>query len=337
MKKISVGIVGVGHLGEAHLKKYLSMPEAELAGFWDIDEEVRRTVQKKYGIPACESLDKLLERVEAVSVVVPTSEHAEVAAAAAERCVHIFVEKPIAASLSEADRIIEAAHKNRLKLQVGHIERFNSAFRSLFGGELPSGGRGSQIEQVNPRFIESHRLASFSSRGMDVSVILDLMIHDIDLILRLMRSPIEKIDTSGVGVISDSFDIVNARLRFEDGAAANVTASRISQKKMRKMRLFQKDSYISMDFVTGETEIFRMADLREDFGNTGMMPVLTLDHKDVTKKIGYKKFPDDGKDALELELRSFLDSIHNDTDPPVTGEQARQTLEIALQIAENTS
>jgi len=342
MIPLPVGIVGVGHLGEAHLRKYFAIPEAELAGFWDIDEQVRNTIRKKYSVKAFDSLESLLEMVKAVSIVVPTSEHASVAISAAEKGVHLFVEKPIAQNLAGADKIINAARKNNVKLHVGHIERFNAAFRSLLAGAFPLSGTGDQNEQINPKFIESHRLAPFNPRGLDVSVIHDLMIHDIDLILRLIRSPIERIDASGVGVISDMPDIVNARLTFANGAVANITASRISQKKMRKMRLFQKDSYISMDFVTGETEIYSIADRTNGFSKettpwqNGIIPVMNFNYGDIIKSVGYKKIPNDGKDALELELRSFLHAITTDTEPTVTGEEAKNALEVALEVVEKT-
>ena len=342
MNLLPVGIVGVGHLGEAHLRKYRDIPEAELVGFWDIDEQVRVTIRKKYSVKAFDSLESLLDSVQAVSVVVPTSDHASIAIAATEKGVHIFVEKPIAPNLADAGKIIDAACKNNIKLQVGHIERFNAAFRSLPAGAFPLSGTGVPHEELNPKFIESHRLASFNPRGLDVSVIHDLMIHDIDLILRLIPSPVNRIDASGVGVISDMPDIVNARLTFANGAVANITASRISQKKMRKMRLFQKDSYISMDFVTGETEIFTITDRTNGFSKEsapwrdGIIPVMNLNYGDVNKSVGYKKIPNDGKDALELELRSFLHAITTDTTPHVTGEEARRALEVALQIVKKT-
>ena len=327
MGDLKVGIVGVGHLGEMHLKKLLSIPEAEFVGFWDIDKNVRAEKSQTYNVHAFDSLDLLLDAVDAVSIVVPTSVHAVVAVAAAERGVHIFVEKPIAPNIKEADTIIEAAGKNNVKLQVGYIERFNAAFRNL------------KKDLVNPRFIESHRLASFNPRGLDVSVVLDLMIHDLDIILSLMKSPLRQVDTSGVAVVStnpDSFDIVNSRLTFEDGAVANVTASRISQTKMRKMRLFQQDSYISMDFLTGEAELFRMLDPDTQDNENGMLPVMSINHEDFNKNVGYKKIANDGRDSLELELRSFLESVKNDNEPPVTGEQARAVLATALDIATKT-
>ncbi|MFC1556396.1 Gfo/Idh/MocA family protein [candidate division KSB1 bacterium] len=325
MKKVAVGIVGVGHLGLAHAKKYSAIEEAELVGFWDTDPLVRENMETELEMKSAGSLDELLEKVEAVSIVVPTTGHTSIALAAAEKGVHLFVEKPIASTLKEADDIINAAARHGVKLQVGHIERFNPAFRLL------------QDEVVDPRFIESHRLAAFNPRGLDVSVVLDLMIHDIDVILKLTGSPVSRIDASGVGIVSENFDIVNARLTFENGAVANITASRISQKKMRKMRLFQKDGYISMDFISGETEIFSIEDAGTHFADTDIMPILDLSHQDIHKIVGYRKIRNDGRDSLELELRSFIDAIQNNTAPPVTGEEARTALAVALEIIDKTT
>jgi predicted dehydrogenase len=323
MARLPVGVVGVGHLGEAHLKKYKILPDVQLVGFWDVNPLVREEMWKRHSVPAYTSLEELLDRVGAVSVVVPTSEHASVAIEAAERGVHIFVEKPIAPTIADADKIINAAEKNGVTLQVGHIERFNPAFRSL---------HSYQPHGLQPQFIESHRLSQFNPRGLDVSVVLDLMIHDIDLIHQLIPVTIARVEASGVCVISDSADIVNTRLVFENGAVANVTASRISQKKMRKMRLFQKEAYISMDFALGETELFKMGDLCGGFDVQDMMKMATLEYGEVSKHIGYKKVLNDGQDALELELESFICSISSRTVPVVTGSEARKALKTALDI-----
>ncbi len=323
--KIKVGVIGVGHLGELHLKKYQSIPEAELTGFFDVNEDINKSISDDYGIRSCSSVDELLNQVDAVSIVVPTTGHRDAAVIAAEKGIHIFVEKPIASSLEEADDIINAAIRGNVKLQVGHIERFNPAFRNL------------RHELINPKFIEAHRLASFNPRGLDVPVILDLMIHDIDIILRLMDSEINSIDASGVGVVGETADIVNARINFENGAVANVTASRISQKKMRKMRIFQKDSYISLDFVDGESEIFRMSEEDGKFQQPEFFPVMDLSHNDKKRIVGFRKVKNDGKDSIELELSTFLQSIINNTPTAVTGEEARDALNIALQIVEKSA
>ncbi|MFC1513397.1 Gfo/Idh/MocA family protein [candidate division KSB1 bacterium] len=327
MSKLRTGIVGVGHLGEFHLQKLLKIEEVELAGFWEIDENRRSEISGKYNVKAFDSLVDLTNDIESVIIVAPTSFHRELAVECAEKGLHVFVEKPLAVTVSEADEIIETADKNNVKLQVGHIERFNSSYRSLI----------SEFSyDLDPRFIESHRLASFNPRGLDVSVIHDLMIHDIDIILNLMKGKLEKIEANGVGVISDSFDIVNARLIFDDGAAANVTASRISQKTMRKMRIFQRDNYISLDFVKGETEIFRIAGASENLIKSGLMPVSDLENDGVKQSLGFKKISSDGKDSIEIELREFFRSIRENSTPPVTGLQARNALEVASKIAEKT-
>ncbi|MFC1492424.1 Gfo/Idh/MocA family protein [candidate division KSB1 bacterium] len=322
MNSVKVGVIGVGHLGELHLKKYINIPEAELTGFFDVNEDTNKRISDAYGIKAFRSIEELLNNVEAVSIVVPTTGHRDAAVKAAEKGIPVFVEKPIASTLAEADDIIKAANSNKVKLQVGHIERFNPAYRNL------------RHELINPKFIEAHRLASFNPRGLDVPVILDLMIHDIDIILKLVQSEIKEIDASGVGVVGDTADIVNARINFENGAVANVTASRISQKKMRKMRIFQKDSYISMDFVEGEAEVFRMSDGDGKFQQPELLPVMDLSHNEIKRVVGFRRIGNDGKDSIELELSSFVQSVINDTPPAVTGEEARKALEVALQIVE---
>ncbi len=324
MSTIKVGVIGVGHLGTAHVKKYQIIEDADLVGFWDTDENVRQMTASGLGCDPAESLDDLLDRADAVSVVVPTTEHLDVCRLAAEKSIHVMVEKPIAASLEEADEIIDLCEKAGTVLQVGHIERFNSAFRNL------------KKDLLDPMFIESHRLAQFNSRGLDVSVILDLMIHDIDLILSFVKSDVTKIDTSGVGVISDNYDIVNARLTFDNGAVANVTASRISQKMMRKMRIFQKNSYISLDFAKGESEIYKLADKGEHFHDETIFPVMQLHHHELEKTVGFKKVVNDEQDSLELELRSFIHSVQNNEPPKVSGEDGRKALAIALEVFEKT-
>ncbi len=322
MEKIKIGVIGVGHLGELHLKKYLNIENAEVVGIYDTDEARRKQIAEQYDVNDFNDLEDLLDEVEAVSIVVPTTAHSETAAISAAKGCNIFVEKPIASTLEEASQIIAASRNFGVKLQVGHIERFNPSFRNL------------RHELISPKFIEAHRLSSFNPRGLDVSVILDLMIHDIDIILKLVDSPVVNIDASGVGVVSDSGDIVNARLTFENGAVANITASRISQKKMRKMRIFQKDSYISMDFVDGEAEVFRMSQEDGKFIQPDFFPVMDLSHDDKKRIVGYRKIGNDKKDSIELELRSFLDAIINDTEPTVTGEDGKRALEIAMKIME---
>ncbi len=248
MNKTSVGVIGVGHLGKIHAKLYQQVEPAHLEGIYDTDHDKADKIAGELNIKAYNDCDELLEKVEAVNIVTPTSTHFEMAERALEKDCHLFIEKPIMATEEEANKIIlKAKEKNKI-IQVGHIERFNPAVLAM--SDVP----------MNPVFIESHRLASFNPRGTDVAVILDLMIHDLDLILSLVKSKPVQIDASGVGVISNTIDIANARIQFESGCVANVTASRISTKKMRKMRIFQNNGYISVDFIEGFSEIYYIDD-----------------------------------------------------------------------------
>ncbi len=319
MKTISVGVVGTGHLGSLHTKMYATMDFVELKGVYDVDATKAEQVAAQFGTKAYESLERLVEDVEALSIATTTKAHFDVARKAIEQGVHVLVEKPITETIGQARTLVETAEQKRVKLQVGHIERFNSAILAL--------------DQYHPKpmFIESHRLAQFNPRGSDVAVVLDLMIHDIDLILSLVDSPVKRIDANGVAVVSDSVDIANARLQFENGCFANVTASRISQNKMRKMRLFQHDAYISVDFLQGSAEVFRLV----DEGDPHLKPTLMLGQiEQGTKKrlIIYEQPEIKEVNALQYELQLFVDSVRNGTEPPVTGHDGLQALEVAQEI-----
>ena len=253
MEKLKIGIIGIGHLGKAHLLNCKESSLIELVGFFDIDSEKREKIASEYLVKSYNSLSDLLKEIDAISIVVPTSSHYKIAEEALNANKHIFIEKPMTVNIKEADKLIALSEEKKLKIQVGHIERFNPAFAALNDFKL------------QPGFIESHRLAVFNPRGTDVSVVLDLMIHDIDVILSIIKSPVKKIDASGVNVVSDSTDIANARIQFTNGAVANVTGSRISQKNMRKMRIFQKNKYIAVDFLNKKTEVFSFYDENEQF------------------------------------------------------------------------
>ena len=246
MDPMRIGVIGVGHLGSLHVKMFSDMPGVRLSGVYDTSAGAAERVAGQYGIAAAPTLDALLDGVDAVTVATSTNAHCAVALKALERGKHVFLEKPITETVAEADVLCRAAAGRGLLLQVGHIERFNPAILAL------------EKYKIAPMFVESHRLAQFNPRGTDVGVVLDLMIHDIDLILTFVRSPVRAVEANGVAVVSDSVDIANARLQFENGCVANVTASRISQRKMRKMRLFQKSGYISIDFSEGIAEVFRL-------------------------------------------------------------------------------
>lgn len=322
MTKLRIGVVGVGHLGEHHARILSQLPEAELVGINDIDTEKGETKAEKYSTRHFEDLDELLKKVDAVTLVVPTTAHYSLAARILEQGKHLLVEKPITETVEQAENLINLARKKNLVLQVGHIERFNPAFLAI------------REYQPVPKFIESHRLSQFNPRGTDVAVILDLMIHDIDLILSLVRSPVEQIEAAGVPIIADSQDICNARLTFQNGCVANVTASRISARPLRKMRLFQKDSYLSLDFLQKSVEVYRLVEAgrlpqteQERKTVVGNIPV-----EEVGKTIVYERPAVSDHDMLTAEIGSFLDSVRNRTKPEVTGEDGKSALQVALEI-----
>ncbi|NIA29326.1 MAG: Gfo/Idh/MocA family oxidoreductase [Actinobacteria bacterium] len=318
MTKSKVGIVGVGKLGNYHCNSLSQRQDAELVGVYDIDKEQRDKTAKKYHCRSFENSADLVSAVDVVGVIVPTSYHSQVTRMAIEAGKPVFVEKPIAAGVAEAEEMVRFAEQKHVPLQVGHIERFNPAIRALNGFAL------------RPQFIESHRLAPFDPRGTDVAVVLDLMIHDIDIILSLVKSNPVHIDASGVAVVSDEVDIANARLQFENGCVANVTSSRISQRKMRKMRLFQRDSYISIDFLQKLTEIFRLQDAGDENADTVVLG--QIDKGKHRRHIIYDKpeTPDD--DAMHAEWTSFFNAIKKGTRPIVSGEDGLNALRVATEI-----
>ena len=319
MDPLRIAVIGVGRLGEAHARVLAGLPGVHLAGVYDISGERTEQVARRYGTKAYGSLSELAGDAAAVTVVVPTTAHGEVASYTLSQGVHTFVEKPIAATVEEAEGLVELAEVHRRVLQVGHIERFNGAFRALEGTD------------VSPGFIESHRLASFDPRGTDVSVVHDLMIHDIDLIRCLVRSDLDRVDATGVAVISDQVDIANARMQFADGCVANVTASRISLKQMRKMRVFQRDHYISMDFLAGESEIYRLVDEPGTGGVRGLkIPINTGDG--CTRHILRQKTAKDRTEPLKAELASFASAVRGEHPPPVTGRDGLEALRISLAV-----
>ncbi len=318
MSKTKVGIAGVGKLGEYHCRTLASMPEAELTGVYDTNAARMNEIAGKYHCRAFGDLQEMLQHVDAVGIVVPTVQHYSVAKAAVQAGVPVFVEKPITSTVAEAEELVDLAAKKNVLLQVGHIERFNPAIRALDGLD------------VKPMFIESHRLAPFDPRGTDVAVVLDLMIHDIDIILSLVDSEVERIDANGVAVVSDEADIANARLQFRNGCVANVTASRISQRKMRKMRLFQKDSYISIDFLQKLTELFRLVDDEADMPSTIILGQIEKGKK--KRHIIYDQPVTPEEDAMEAEWRSFLSCLHSGRKPVVSGEDGLKALTVAAEI-----
>ena len=319
MDPLNVGVIGVGHLGSLHTKMYAQIPSVNLVGVYDVDSQRAKKVAAEFGIKAFSTLDELLSQVEAVSIATATQSHYDVAMQVIKRGVHLLIEKPITATIEQAKALTERAEIKGLKLQVGHIERFNPAILAL------------EPYNITPLFIESHRLAQFNPRGSDVAVVLDLMIHDIDLILSLVKSKVTRIDANGIAVISDTPDIANARLQFENGCVANVTASRISQNKMRKMRLFQRDAYISIDFAQGLAEVFRLVDEQTPNVKSTMM-LGKIDQGQHKRIIVYEQPEVQEVNALKYELERFVESVQKNIETPVTGRDGLHALEVAQEI-----
>jgi predicted dehydrogenase len=315
---LKIGVLGAGHLGKIHLKCIKEIPEFELVGFYDPDIVHAEKIEQEFEVKKWGSLDELIDAVDVVDIVTPTISHFECAAKSLKKCRHVFIEKPIVTTLDEARELIKIAREANVKVQVGHVERFNPAFLAA----EPSFDR--------PMFIESHRLAQFNPRGTDVPVILDLMIHDIDIILSVVRSNIKKISASGVAVVSDTPDIANARIEFDNGCVANLTASRISLKNMRKSRFFQRDAYISVDFLKKELEVVKINDVNEETPPMGFL--LELGPGKGTKQINFDKPEVKPLNAIKAELESFYSAIINNTIPMVTINDGYSALEVAYQI-----
>ncbi|ABW68641.1 Gfo/Idh/MocA family protein [Desulfosudis oleivorans] len=308
MEKLRVGVVGTGYLGKFHAEKYAAIEDVNLVGVVDIDRAAAEAVAGKLNTTARTDFRDLFGRVDAVSIVVPTRYHFEVARAFLEQGVDILLEKPMTETLDEADRLVEMAESTGAVFQVGHLERFNPAVAPLKG------------IVKKPLFIESHRLSIYKPRGTDVSVVLDLMIHDIDIILNFVSSEVTDIRAAGMAVISDSVDIANARLEFANGCVANVTASRISTRNERKLRMFQKEAYIAIDFANSDITI---VDKSGDGDASSFIPGLTV------KNLSFMKW-----DALEQEVRAFVKSVRRRETPEVSGRVGREALRVALNVAD---
>jgi predicted dehydrogenase len=324
MDKVKIGVVGTGHLGNLHAKMFAQISNVEFVGVYDADTSKAQKVASDHGTKAFMTLGELLGNVQAVSIATTTTSHFDIAMQALERGLHTFIEKPITETIDQAKQLVSLADKKKVSIQVGHIERFNPAILAL------------EQYKIRPLFIESHRLAQFNPRGSEVAVVLDLMIHDIDLILSLVKSRVVRVDANGVSVVSGSEDIANARLQFENGCVANVTASRISQNKMRKMRLFQTDAYISIDFSQGLSEVFRLV----DEGDPNVRPTMMLgkiDQGSRKRVIVYERPEVKEVNALKYELELFARSVQDGTEPPVTGHDGLQALEVAQEILEKIS
>lgn len=314
MNRVKTAVIGVGALGKHHLRWLAQLPASELVGLYDTDRTRAQQFATDYQTTALRSLDEVAERAQAVSIAVPTSAHFEVARFFVERGIHCLIEKPVTATHEEALSLIERSRARNVKIAVGQIERFNPAVLAL--ADFP----------INPSFVEAHRLAAFDPRGTDVAVILDLMIHDVDLVLHFIKSPLVDIQASAVNVISEQADIANARLTFASGAVANLTASRISLKPMRKFRIFQPSGYVSLDLATKQADIYRLATGPSD--DIGLRMPLGKSGKDIV----YIKRGDTSRDMLGAELEAFLTAILDDASVAVSLEEATEALRVALEV-----
>lgn len=312
---LKIAVFGVGHLGKFHLNNWKELKDVEVIGFYDPSDDAAREVSDKYQIPRFLDADALLDACDAVDIVAPTNYHFQWCEKAIKKGKHVFVEKPLANTMDEARQLVKLVEESGVKFQVGHVERFNPAFMAV------------KDRQLNPMFIEVHRLAQFNPRGTEVSVILDLMIHDIDIILSIVKSDVKSISASGVGVMTDTPDIANVRIEFNNGCVANLTSSRISMKKMRKVRLFQKDAYIGIDFLNKKAEIIKLKEARDS-------NVFTFD---IETPSGKKTIAMDNPavpevNAIKKELEEFRDAIVNNTRTIVSEVDGYMAMDVAHQI-----
>ncbi|MBP7184267.1 MAG: Gfo/Idh/MocA family oxidoreductase [Saprospiraceae bacterium] len=310
-----IGVVGAGHLGKIHLNCIKNISSYHLVGFYDSNLENAKEIASKYDIKAFESLEELIENVDIVDVVTPTIYHFDVAASAIKANKHVFIEKPVTSTVEQAIILKKLAEEHDVKIQVGHVERFNPALKSIKDFELA------------PMFIEAHRLSAFNPRGTDVSVVLDLMIHDIDLVVSMVKSPLVEVTACGINIVSDTSDIANVRLTFENGCVANLTASRISLSQMRKMRIFQHNAYISLDFLDKKSQIISLTDNVEK--DLYSIPI-QLPKGEKFINIHQPEIP--SINSIQEELQQFCYSIENQQNPIVTIDDAIKTLNIAYDI-----
>lgn len=321
---IKICVLGVGHLGKIHVKCIQQIENFQLIGFFDPDDDNAEKVTEDFNIKRYTDIETLISEVDVVDIVTPTISHFDCASKALKLFKHVFIEKPIVTTPEEARQLIELAEEANVKVQVGHVERFNPAFLAA----------KSYLDK--PMFIETHRLALFNPRGTDVPVILDLMIHDIDIILSVVKSPIKKINASGIKVVSDTPDIANARIEFDNGCVANLTASRISLKDMRKSRFFQKDAYISIDFLKKIAEVVTMKNIDPDKAGPFDM-IIDLGDSKGYKQISIEKPEIKEINAIKFELESFYNSITSNTTPPVTINDGYYALDVAYQIIDKVN
>lgn len=312
---LKIGVFGVGHLGKFHLNNWKEIKGVEVVGFFDPSDDAAQDVTEKYQLPRFLDAERLIDAVDVIDVIAPTTYHYDLAKRAIRKGKHVFLEKPMANTMQEAQELVNLVKESRIKLQVGHVERFNPAFLAV-----------KQMD-LSPMFIEVHRLAQFNVRGTEVSVILDLMIHDIDIILSLVKSEVKQISASGVAVMTDTPDIANVRIEFNNGCVANLTSSRISMKKMRKMRVFQKDAYIGIDFLNKKSEIIKLKSPQDVDAFS-----FDLDTQYGKKTIAVVNPQVPEVNAIKRELESFRDSILNNTPTLVSEVDGYRAMDVAHQI-----
>jgi predicted dehydrogenase len=315
VRMLKIGVFGVGHLGKFHLNNWKEIKDVEVVGFYDPSDDAAQDVTEKYQLPRFLDAERLIDAVDVIDVIAPTTYHYDLAKMAIRKGKHVFLEKPMANTMQEAKELLNLVNESRIKLQVGHVERFNPAYIAV------------QQMELNPMFIEVHRLAQFNVRGTEVSVILDLMIHDIDIILSLVKSEVKQISASGVAVMTDTPDIANVRIEFNNGCVANLTSSRISMKKMRKMRLFQKDAYIGIDFLNKKSEIIKLKSPQDIDAFSFDLDTL---HGKKTIAVVNPQVPE--VNAIKRELESFRDAILNNTPTQVSEVDGYRAMDVAHQI-----
>jgi predicted dehydrogenase len=317
---LKIGIFGVGHLGKFHLNNWKEMTDVNMVGFYDPDDSMAQSVSDTYGLTRYTDQQALIDACDAIDVVTPTPFHFDICAKAMRSGKHVFVEKPFANTMDEARQLVKLAKESNVKVQVGHVERFNPAFMAI------------QDFKLQPMFIEVHRLAQFNPRGTEVSVILDLMIHDIDIILSLVKSPVQNINASGVAVMTETPDIANVRIEFNNGCVANLTSSRISMKKMRKLRMFQKDAYIGVDFLEKKAEIIKMKESGDEQAFS-----FDIETQNGKRTIAITNPVVPNSNAIYQELRSFVDSVVQGKPTVVSEIDGMLAMDIAHQILEKIS
>ena len=317
---INIGVIGVGHLGQHHVKHYKNIKDANLIGIFDIDNDRAEKIGIKYDVPIFQKIEYLLGQVDAVSIVTPTPNHIETARQCIDKKKHVFIEKPITVTLEEADELLKLSKEKDVLIQVGHIERLNPALIAL------------KSYPIEPKFIEIQRLAPFTERGTDVPVVLDKMIHDIDILLSLVKSPVKTIKATGLSILTKSLDIAHARIQFGNGTVASIMSSRVAKEEVRKVKIFQKNLYTTLDLLLGLTEVYKIIDNKDN--NSEAVMTVPLNNSNEKKFIAYEKPKISNKDPLKMELQNFISSIHGKETPIVSGKDGRDALKVAIEIQE---